>query len=630
MNPLVGLYAFPRGKDIQEYREKYEVYSSARNMNVQNWYTSVDDGFEQNPYWLKNRTQSYDVRIRSIASVVAHLKITDHLKIQGRGCFDLLNDKHTQNIYATTSIALAGNNGRYIDITYQDLLLYGDIMAIYNQDFNKFDLNIMLGGSIDDYRNKMLRFDSGNASLYFPNLFTIANIKMNTDAYIEEKLPHEQSQSVFLSAQVGYKKSIYLDVTARNEWHSSLAFTKSKDKGFFYPSVGSSFLLDEIFNMSEWVSQGKIRASWSRTGTGIGPGTSYPMSTVSAGGNFQKNNSVPMEDLKPAMTNSLELGTSWRFFSHRMNVDFTIYKTNTTNQLFALSTTPGSAATKDYYVSSGDIENKGIELSFSATPFLTRDFMWQMQINYSKNINTVLKIHEDMNEFSYGTEGISTNYRMLLREGDSFGDIYGVVFERDSNGDILYTDEGMPRASSNGNMDKVGNCNPDYSISLGNSFTYKNISFYFLLDGQFGGKVLSQTQATLDQRGVSKVTGDARDRGYVELEGRRITGNENIEKFYQIVGGREGITEYYMYDATNIRLREVALEYKLPEKWMNKISFVKSIQLSLTGRNLFFLYKKAPFDPEATLSTANDNQGVDVFGFPMTRSIGFNVRITFN
>ncbi len=218
MNPLVGLYRFPRGMDISPYKNDFEVYNKERNMNVQNWHTSILDE-EQNPYWLINRVQSTDKRTRGIASLTANLKITDWLNIQARGNADYINDKFRQSIYASCSSGLAGINGRYIDYSYQESLYYGDIMAMINKKFNDFSLNAAIGSSISDNTINSIRYDSKTASLYYPNQFSIANIVMNGSAYIEEnKDARKQVQSVFGTAQLGYKESLYLDITARNDW----------------------------------------------------------------------------------------------------------------------------------------------------------------------------------------------------------------------------------------------------------------------------------------------------------------------------------------------------------------------------------------------------------------------------
>ena len=173
----------------------------------------------------------------------------------------------------------------------------------------------------------------------------------------------------------------------------------------------------------------------------------------------------------------------------------------------------------------------------------------------------------------------------------------------------------------------VGNANPRFRMGWDNKIAWKGFLLSFLVDGRFGGKVLSQTQADMDQFGVTRTTGQARDRGYVDLEGHRMT---NVREFYKsIVGGRAGVTEYYMYDATNIRLRELSLGYDFPKTWLKKSRIVSNLQISMIARNLCFIYKKAPFDPDLVLSTGNDNQAIDSYGMPTTRNIGVNLRFTF-
>ena len=312
------------------------------------------------------------------------------------------------------------------------------------------------------------------------------------------------------------------------------------------------------------------------------------------------------------MSSSFEIGTEWKFFDYRMDVDLTFYKTNTKNQLFSLPSSAG-AAYKYYFVNAGNIQNMGVELTFGAVPILTNQFKWNTTLNFSRNKNEVKKLHDDLASFIQGDEGFSSSYTMRLVEGGSFGDIYGKAFERDKYGAIVYGRDGLPQEIGSGNTAKVGNCNPAFLLGWGNSFTYKDFSFYFLIDGHFGGDVLAQTQAVLDQTGVSKVSGEARTMGYVDLEGHHIY---NIKGFYEQVGGRNGVTEYYMYDATNIRLRELSLGYTLPKRLLGRKQFVKKAELSFVARNLFFIYKKAPFDPDAVLSASNSNQGIDIFGIP--------------
>ncbi len=630
MNPLVGLYGFPRGEDMAEYKNNFEVYDASRNMNVQNWYTSYQD-MEQNPYWITNRVKSNDKRTRAIASLTANVKITDWLNIQARGTADYTHDQYAQKMYASTAPAIAGLNGRYIDLNHTETLYYGDVMAMINKKWNDFAINGAIGSSINSTTVNSLRLDSKTASLYYPNVFTVSNIKMTQSAYIDEQINQKRVlQSIFGTAQLGWKESLYLDLTARNDWSSTLAFTKQNS--FFYPSVGLSWVLNNTVKLPKYISFGKVRASWSKVGNDLPLYISNTIAgsndIIGAGGAIITYSQAPFDDLKPEMSTSYELGTEWKFFDYRLDFDFTYYKTNTKNQLFTLPSSAG-AEYKYYMVNAGNIQNEGFEITLGGTPLMTKNFRWKTQFNFSTNSNKIIKLHPDLKTFVYGDEGFSSSYSMRLVEGGSFGDIYGKAFERDDKGNIVYTTDSdgdkIPNVIGEGNTIKVGNSSPDFMLSWSNTFTYKGFSLYFLLDGRFGGDVLSQTQAELDQRGASLATGKARDAGYVNLEGTQI----NPRKFYTAVSGRAGCTEYYMYDASNIRLRELSLSYSLPKTWLAKTNLVEDVQISLIGRNLFFISKDAPFDPDAVLSTGNDNQGIDVFGMPTTRSMGFNIKLTF-
>lgn len=631
MNPLVGLYRFPRGENMNKYRTHFEAFNEKRNLMEQNWYTDGELDMEQNPYWLTNRIKSDDKRTRVIASLTAALKITDWLNLQARGTADYAHDTFEQKMYASTAPALAGANGRYIDLNYTENLYYGDVMAMVNKKWDDITLTGALGGSINSRTVNSLRLDSKTASLYYPNLFTVANIIMSTAAYINQQINEKRViQSVFATAQLGWKESLYVDLTARNDWSSTLAYTRYKS--FFYPSVGLSWILNNSLAMPEWINYGKLRSSWSKVGNDLPLFLSNPIAgsndQIVAGGAIQTNTGAPFDELKPEMSTSWEVGTEWKFFNYRVDFDFTYYKTNTKNQLFTLPSSAG-ATYKYYYVNAGNIQNQGIEASLGVTPVLTNDFQWKTLLNFSTNRNKVIALHPDLKTFIYGDEGFSSSYSMRLVEGGSMGDIYGKAFKRDENGRIVYTKDldgdQIPVVIGSGNTEKVGNSNPDFMLGWGNSLTYKGFNLYFLIDGRFGGDVLSQTQADMDQKGVSWESGEARNAGYVNLEGTHL----DPSKFYTIVSGRTGCTEYYMYNATNIRLREFSLGYTFPKELMEKLKILHEVQLSFVGRNLFFLHKSAPFDPDAVLSTKNDNQGVDVFGMPTTRSLGFNVKFIF-
>ena len=330
------------------------------------------------------------------------------------------------------------------------------------------------------------------------------------------------------------------------------------------------------------------------------------------------------------MTYSVEVGTEWRFLSNRLGINATYYRTNTRNQFFKLPALSGDKYAYRY-VNAGNIQNEGWELTLDVAPVMKRDFIWKTTLNFSSNKNRIIELHEQLKEFVYGPTSFSSSYAMKLVKGGSIGDIYGKAFVRDGSGNIVYEaggeNKGLPQVEGDGNTVKVGNANPLFSMGWSHTLSYKGVSLYFLIDCRYGGNILSQTQADMDMYGVSKTTADARDDGYIMLEGHRV---ENVKGFYKnVVGGRAGVTEYYMYDATNVRLRELSLNYQLPAGWIAKTKVFKDIQLSFVGRNLFFIYKKAPFDPDLVLSTGNDNQGIEVYGMPTTRSWGFSIKCEF-
>ena len=630
LNPLVDVYGFPRGLDMSEYATNYERPEPTRNgMPVQNWYTTASE-WTQNPYWLKNRVTNNNKRYRAMASLTANLKINDWLSLQARGNVDYISDKFEQKMYASTAPNITGSykgkqNGRYVWSENQQLMTYADAMAMFNKTFGRFTLNGALGTSINVSTTNSLMLDSKIASLYKPNLFTVSNIVMNANASVNQSIDAKRTiQSLFGTAQIGFDETLYLDITARNDWSSTLANTNSMNYGYFYPSVGLSWIISNSLALPEWVSFGKVRGSFAQVGNDLPIGITELADIIQAGGILQTNDTGNNGDLKPEISSSFEFGTEWKFLNSRLGVDFTYYQTDTKNQLLRM---PNSAGEQYAFLNlnAGKIRNKGFEITVDATPVMTNDFRWKTAVNYSQNKNKIISLHPRHNSFVYGDPDISMAYIMEIKEGGSLGDIYGNAFVRDDSGAIEVNGDGSPVVRT-GNNDLLGNSNPDFLLGWSNTFTYKGVSLYFLIDARFGGDVMSLTEAMLDKKGVTQATAEARDRGFIEYGGTKFN---DVQKFYSSVGDRNGISEYYMYDATNIRLRELSLGYALPQSIIEKTKVFKSIDFSLVARNLFFFYKDAPFDPDAILSTGNTLQGVDVYGMPTTRNIGFNIKLSF-
>lgn len=636
-NPLTGLYFFPRGQDFSEYKDNYEVFNADRNLNVQNWVNNID--VQQNPYWILNRNKNEDTRSRVIGNIGATLKIVDGLELKVRGNLDKSVDSYEQKIYASTQLTLADVNGRYVQQNAEATQLYGDALLMYNKMFESFSVSATLGTSIRDSKVKNQFFDSkggddirndGIEGLFYPNVFNIQNIAVGGSALFNEGGSHSQLQSVFGSLNLGYKGMLFLDVTGRNDWSSTLP-----DTDFFYPSVGLTAVISEMIDIPS-VDLLKVRGSFAQVGNGV---NAYDLNSGSFNSIIPYGTVVtpesrvePGKTLEPEIQNSFEVGAEVTVLNQRLSLDVAYYNTVTENQRIPI-VAPASQGGGFFYINGGEIVNKGVEAALTAVPVSTESFKWTSIINYTTNDNEVRSMPDELEggQFQLTAPGVN-NYAMMISEGSQFGDIYGQKFARNEDGTIIVDADGRPQVQEGG-LDYVGNPNPDYMLGWNNSFDYKGITLGFLIDARVGGQVMSMTEAMNDLYGVSKATGDARDAGGVDIDavyadGTAYNGLLPAQEFYTTVGGRAGITEHYVYSATNIRLRELSLGYSLPTSLMDKLGPLKTAKISLVGRNLFFFKNDAPFDPDVSMSTGTGLQGVHVFGLPSTRSLGFNLSIT--
>ena len=623
-NPLTGLYLFPRGLDIQPYKDNYEVLDPATNRMTQHWPVSED--IQQNPWWIVHRNPNSLKRNRILLNASLRYDVAPWLNIQARGSIDRINDVYEQKLYDGSQPVIAPPNGAYTYRNSVNTQQYGDLIANFNFPLNKFRITGLAGASIRDVKTTGEYFASGQDGLYQPNVFTIQNFKvlnpLNSGTFQEK---HGQWQSVFASTNISYDDWVYLDLTARNDWASNLAFTP--DMNYFYPSVGLNFILTRILPLPEAVSYAKLRGSFAQVGNSPDSYMSHPATFLpGAGGNASLNTRAPFTTLKPEITNSLELGTEWRFFNNRLNFDFTFYKTNTKNQTLEIA---ASQATfyNTFYINAGNIRNQGVEVMLGYDVFRSDQLSWHTGLNYSYNDNKVIALDDRVPYFTLSGQS-GTNYASQFAVGGAFGDIYGTVLQRDAQGRVMIDNDGKPIVQS-GDLVYLGNANTRWQLGWNNNISYKDLSLSFLVDGKFGGKVMSITEALLDQYGVSKASGDARNAGGVQVngvdpQGRPVT-TVDAEKWYQTVGGRNGVTGQYMYSADVVRLREVALNYNIPLK----TSFIKGLKVGLVGRNLVYFSKKAPFDPEVSMSTGNGLSGVDIFMPPATRSFGFSLNAAF-
>lgn len=628
-NPLTGVYLMPRGNDFNYYKNNYEVFNPTRNLMAQNWMTNRD--IMQNPYWAINRNKSEDTNTFFNGAISASYKANEWLTIASRYSYNRVDSGFEKRIFATTQGTLSHANGRYISNDAVSTQRYGDLIATINTKFSDdFSFNANIGTSITNtMTNDRTILDSGiGAGLKITNWFTLNNFVNNTGNYqtIDSK---REIQSVFAATTLGYKEMLFLDVAARNDWSSTLVNT---NKGsYFYPSVGLTGILSEMFKMPESISFAKVRATYAQVGNDVAAFVTTPVDLYVPGNNSTQPQ-VGLQrgtTLKPELKSEYEFGTEWRFLNNRFGIELSYYNSTTKNQYFQSAAPDGSPEGVRFYgFNAGSIENKGFEVVLNAGIVKGDKFSWDSSVNFSQNKNKVKELPASSKGIVNLTVPGVNNYQYSLIEGRPFGVIMGKNILKDAQGRILLDKDGKIQGTDG--FTEVGNSNPDFMLGFSNTFKVGAFFANVLIDGRFGGNVMSMTEAQNDFFGVSKATGDARNAGGVPVNAIKPDGtvvtNIPAEEYYKKVGGRDGITGEYVYKATNVSVREISVGYTFNPK---KLPVFQTASISLIARNLFFIYKDAPFDPNIALSTGEGLQGIDIYGLPSTRSIGLNLNVTF-
>jgi len=627
-NPLLGLYNFPRGLDFMYYKNNYQVLDQNRNIMAQNWPILTNSEGQMNPYWILNNDPNDTKTKRVIANFSMNYQIDKGLSLSARGTYDYTNQLYTLDAKATSSAVLVSENGRYIYSNLNSWQSYGDLMLTYDKKIGSlFDIHVIAGAS---YQQRVigdgLYIDSDIYGLSVVNNFTIQNIaSLSAFVNAQQMASRLIKKSVFGNASVGYKNRIYFDLSGRSDWSSSLAFTNNTH--YYYPSTGLSFILSQIFNLPKAIDFAKVRVSYARVSNEIPSFRTNPTNSVSVNG-VLLNTIIPFTKLQPEMEDNLEMGLEMKFLDNRVNFDVSYYQIDSKNQYLQLSAPSGSGYT-NYYVNAGHIRTRGLELSVNGTPIKSKNFEYKTSFNFSTTHNKILSLSDKFTGY-YQIPGGGEGYDMLVKAGESMGDIYVNAYQRDANGSIVLDDSHIPVKAKE--EKKIGNAHPDWILGWNTNINYKHFNLSFILDGKFGGKFVSMTQAYLDANGVSKATADARDAGGVYVSGVMSNGTSwsgmvDAQSYYAGTAGRGGIMEKYVYDATNVRLRQMVLGYSFS---LHKLSPILSdLNFSFVASNLFFLYKKAPGDPNVTISTGNGTQSVENFELPISRSFTFDLKVNF-
>lgn len=630
-NPLTSIYLFPRGNDFSVY-QSYERYNPGTKMMEQFWSDALAGDLRmQNPYWIAYRNLRNNNKHRYMLNLTASYDILDWLNVAGRVKVDNASNIYTQKLFATTepTISEGGSNGHYTEARTEDAQVYADIIANINKTFGEdWSLVANIGASINNIKTNTLTYggpiqEDGLANVF--NVFDLDNVKSRAS----KSGWNDETQSVFASIEVGWKKMLYLTLTGRNDWASQLAGSSSEKSGFFYPSIGLSWVPTSHWELGP-VTYLKVRGSVAEVGMPYQRFLTIETYEYDAISRIWKDKThYPIGDLKPEKTRTYEMGLETRLWKD-VSVNASWYLADTFNQTFDPALPPSSAYST-MYLQTGAVRNTGVELALGYNHTWGR-FGWDSNFTWSWNKNRIMALAEDavnpvtgekLNLDELRIKGLG-KAMYILKKGGTLGDLYTTSsIASNQHGYVEIDNEGKPLMIETDNEILLGTVFPKYNLAWRNDFTFAGLHLGILFSGRIGGICYSATQANLDLYGVSEASAAARDAGGVLVNGRDWV---DPQKWYQSLGSQSGLPQFYTYSATNFRLQEVSLGYTLPRKWFRN---VLSATVSLVGNNLWMIYCKAPFDPESVATTVNNYQGIDYFMMPSLRRIGFNVKLNF-
>lgn len=575
-----------------------------------------------NPYsQIMRENGNESVRDRLMGQASATLTFTDYLKLTGRVSLDMYNDKYRKYVKYLDD----GSNDatQYVQSRNTTKEFNSDLILSFNKGFGDYDVNANLGTSLYNISHDGL---AGNAGLLQIPLFIYMGNGQKREA--SESYSKKEIQSVFFSGSLGYKSMLYLDVTGRNDWSSTLP---KSNRSYFYPSVSLSGIISQMVKLPEQIDYMKLRASWAQVGNDTDPyQIAYTYATRASNVNslleMQLPSSYPLLDLKPEKTDSWELGLEYRMLKNRLGIDFTYYNTKTHNQILSIGTAASSGYTARM-VNAGEISSHGIELMINGTPLLNKDWRWDVNLNWGSNRTKCVRLTDQIKRYTLGETRVAS---VVVNEGSQFGDIVAKnAYKRDNKGNVLVGNDGLPLKET----DKViGNMMPKWTGSVGNTVTYKDFSFTALVDMLYGGDFISMTDAYASTAGNSKRSLDGRDgmvfNGLVEATGQPNTTSVKAEAFYNSIGGSSAVAEEFMYKRTYVKMAELAFGWTLPKQWLTKTP-LQAVKLSLVGRDLFYFFKNAPVGAESSFSREDYAQAFEYASLPPTRAIGFSVNVKF-
>ncbi len=587
-----------------------------------NW----NDRFQNNPYWASYNNTNANQKDRVFGNIKANYKITDWLSVFVRTGMDYFTEGQTR-IRAKGIESTTNGNGFYQEYMETNYEANTDFLFSLRKELTTdFVLAASAGGNRRD--ESFTQLTSTAPELELPGVYNLSNVKSGVAVTTTNFKSKKRVNSVYGSLNLAFKNYLFLDVTARNDWSSTLP---DGENSYFYPGVSLSAALSDIFEIqSKTLSYLKVRGSWVQVGSDTGPYSlvqTYafrsPWGSVLSP---SESNSLLNPQLKPEITTSIEAGVEASLFEGRVNTAITFYNKTTNDQIIPVQISGASGYTSRN-TNIGEMVNKGVEVQLSGSPIKSNGFEWNITLNWARNINEVTELAPGLDALNLGGHwNVSTQARV----GEAYGAIFGPGFVKDPSGNIVHGENGLPLIDATYRV--LGNFTPKWTSGLNNTFMYKGITLGVLIDGRYGGDIHSMTTSWGRYAGVLEETLLGRETGIV---GKGVIDNGDgtfrpndvvvTAEQYNKAAYSNDAAESAVFDGTYIKLRQIQLGYRFPNKIFGKTPF-RDVTLSFVGRNLGLLYATIPHvDPETAFSSGNGGQGLEFGQAPTNRSIGFNI-----
>ncbi|MCB0518627.1 MAG: SusC/RagA family TonB-linked outer membrane protein [Saprospiraceae bacterium] len=579
-----------------------------------------------NPYWLANKNLSKDRVNRVIGNAQLDYAVTPWLKALYRIGLDYYFEER-KSYWDNRS------NEFGTGVIFDDLFSFRSLNSDFLLTFDKKIIpavNLTASVGHNYLTERSLNSVNEGETFIIPGFYDISNVAQVTLA--DDNLRERRIAGAFYDLQVGYKDFLYLSATGRWDWSSTLP---ASEVPFFYDSYSMGFVFTEPLNLStnKVFSFGKLRLSYATVGGDASP---YSLNTfytlvepVKGQTSFLQQTTIGNANLRPEETESIEAGLDLRFYQNRLGLDVTAYRSTSRDQIIEVPVAY-SGGYSFFVANAGEIENKGIEVLLRATPVKSDAFNWDLNLNFSTNKNTVVKLAEGVNDIRFPGAGVTSTSNRAI-PGEPYGVIYGTKWLRDDAGNILVDDEGYPLFDPQ-QPGIVGDPNPDWLMGIRNSFSYKGLYLSALLDIRKGGDIFNGTVGVMKSLGIEKSTEQREEEivfdGVRQSDGQPNTTPIRLDADYYSRYPASGVSEASVEDGSWFRLREVTLSYAFPKKWFEGWP-VQSLELGLSARNVFLITSYSGVDPETNLAGASNSFGRDWFNSPNTRSFGVNLRAVF-